>query len=249
LSRTDFIDAVTQVMYLVRSGQDRLEHAFKPEPEKTREFYRVLQSAELIDDDARPTTLAGRLPEAFSRDDIDALTAVFARLEPFGVILDELRRARVLRMPVEEIASLKGKKLQAYLALARLLGQVLERAQAGERQLWYGGGSPDRTRFESWLEQVVHEESAVEPLQEAPMKRIALRALEELQISPARLQRALKAVLDGPLGRRVQGNQGGSDDREFLAGTVVELHGDGYHLVTLGGDGLCGLRSLTWRPK
>jgi hypothetical protein len=248
-SRTDFLDAVTQVMQIVRSGQGRLEHPFKPEADKNREFYHLLEAAELIDADHRPTALAESLPNIFAGDDLDALTAIFARLEPFGMVLDELRRSRSLRIPVDTIASPKGKKLQAYLALARVLGQALEHADTGERRLWYGGGSPDRTRFESWLERVVHEESAMEPLREAPMKRIALRALDELRISPARLQRALKAVLDGPMGRWMQGNQGGSDDREFLAGTVVELHADGYHLVTLGGDGLCGLRSLAWRSK
>lgn len=234
--------AITDVMYAAQDDPTLVENIVAIETDYNKKLcFRFLQKVGLIDK-RRPTHLATSLPDIFRHDDIDALTNILARLEPLAEILDALHKKPGF---VElTIHNPRQRLFSRYAALARSLGQAV----AVDDRLWYGGGAPSQPDFENWLVPVIQEESAKDPLGEAPMRQIASRALQELHLSPARLQRALRVVLSGPLGKRIRGSEGGTIDRTFLAEEVVRLMPDGFEMMEMSGDGLCGLRSLSWRP-
>lgn len=201
-----------------------------------KDLGRILKSIGLVTSEGQPTDAARVLPELFASNDTDALSDVLSRAQPYADLLRALGEEKSLNS--EQLAKLLGRSQAPATGLARYLGQAVK----DDKLLFYGGACISESDFTDWLDGTIEQLSASSKLKEAAISDIARLALQELQISPMRLRRALAVVLASPSGGIIP--SAGGSPHSVLSERVVKLSPEGLAYGELSADGLMGYRTL-----
>lgn len=229
LERLRQVAAAVQTRGAVDFVTDRSER-------KVRNVIWFLRLGNFIDNGGRPLSNAKTLPEIFESNDLDALSQLCTRVESYHRLIEQLRTNK--SMSIEQVRELL-RSATALAGLARTLGQAV---LAGD-VLHYGGAYVGRAAFLEWLRTTTDAVAGSSRLAEAQVATLAVSAMNELDLSPARFERALRVALFEP---DFEPATGGTVDR-LLMEKIAELHPDQVRVREVSADGLCGIRSLKRR--
>lgn len=201
-----------------------------------------LQMGLFVDTEGRILSAGEQLPELFEANDLDGLSRLCTRVEPYRRLIETLSKRGAI--PIVEVRALL-RSADPLAKLARLLGQaVLD----GDR-LCDGGRWISSKKFEEWFFPAFEALAAASPLREAAVANLAQHALKELGLSPVRFGRALLAALRRPEFSAIEPAAGGAD-KPILVEHVASLARDGgLRIIEVNADGIHGMRSLKKRSS
>jgi len=238
VSAPTLLDVLSAIMLASRESLSISERVFPESPSTARELKFFLRVVDALDGTSHPGPSAVALQAMFANDDTDSLSRLLTKASEYHELISELSSRRSstidkLNIPKRSAGALAG--------LARLLGQAV--LDGGE--LVYGGAYVSRDDFVQWFMGTVQADPKG-PLGGTLLADISRKALLELSVSPTRLEKALRAAMEGSPLAELEFLAGGTPEH-VLEEEVAVLNSKGWTRRKVSADGLLGYRSVRRR--
>jgi hypothetical protein len=232
------LDVLAAIMLAARESRSVSERVFPESRSTARELRAFLRAVDALDDTGHPGSAAAKIQEIFANNDADALSQMLTKASEYHGLIKDLIS---LRISVIDKLDVPKRSATALAGLARLLGQAVY----NNGELVYGGAYVSRNDFIQWFMKAV-EADPKGPLGGSLLADISRKALFELSMSPARLEKALQAAMEESPFSDLEFAAGGTPEH-ILEEEVAVLNARGWTRRKVGADGLLGYRSVRRR--
>jgi len=232
------LDVLAAIMLAARESRSVSERVFVGSAETVRELRSFLRAVDALESTVQPGPAAMSIQEVFASNDTDALSRMLTKASGYHNLIEQLSSSRASSLDKLDVPK---RSASAFAGLARLLGQAVD----DNGELVYGGAYVSRDDFIEWFMKTVEADNKG-PLGGTLLADISRKALYELSMSPARLEKAVQAAMEGTPLSELDFVAGGTPEH-ILEEEVAALSLRGWTRRKVSADGLLGYRSVRRR--